>query len=344
MGEPSLASVGLTGPGTGCLCPQCHAPQGDRRAVLLRPVAPSSVWTVRTAGPHGVGHGDRDGSRTARNPRSADTGQGSTVTGTQQQVPWWHEDGGFFGDLYREADHSLHTFFAGDRGNDARTEAEAAGVVRLCGLSRGDRVLDCPCGYGRHSVALARHGLHVTGVDINREFLRTARSAGRQCPSVDFQHADMRALPPIEPVDAVVNLFYSFGFFSPEEDLEVLRGFVRCLKPGGRFLMHTMVTVPALLTGRIPAEETRPLAGGGTLTIHRRLNEETMREEGQWTLTDPGGHRRTTAPYDVRIYHAEEFAALCRTAGFTDVRLYGGWDGAQPYHDDSPCLIAVATL
>ncbi|MGW5049900.1 SAM-dependent methyltransferase [Actinokineospora sp. NPDC004072] len=264
------------------------------------------------------------------------------MTGTRQQVPWWHEDGGFFGDLYREADHSMHTFFAGDANNVARTEHEVEGVLRLCGLGGGDSVLDCPCGYGRHSIALARRGLHVTGVDINRQFLATARAAGRECPTLRFLRADMRELPPLGPVDAVVNLFYSFGFFSPEEDLGVLRGFLRCLKPGGRFLMHTIVTVPALLSGRIPAVETRPLAGGRRLTIHRRLNRETMREEGRWTVTGPDGDQRTTSQYDVRIYHAEEFADLCRAAGFAEVRLHGGWGGDEPYRDDSPSLIVLA--
>ncbi len=265
------------------------------------------------------------------------------MTGMPNQVPWWHEDGGFFGELYREADHSLQTFFAGDDTNDVRTDDEVSGIMRLSGLEPGARVLDCPSGYGRHSIALAARGMTVTGVDINRHFLGIARETAKaRGVSVDFRHGDMRDLPAIEPVDAVVNMFYSFGFFTLEEDLEVLRGFHRSLKPGGRFLMHTMVTVPALRTGRIPREETRKLAGGGTLTIERYLNEQTMREEGRWTVTDTDGGQRTTAPYDVRIYHADEFADLCRQAGFTGVDLYSGWDGDQ-YQEDSDYLIAVAT-
>lgn len=261
----------------------------------------------------------------------------------QQPVPWWHEDGGFFGDLYLRADDSLHTFFAGGDALDARTAREVSGVVRLCALDEGRRVLDCPCGYGRHSLELARRGFDVTGVDINRRFLRiAARRAGREAAPARFVRADMRELPPLPPVDAVINMFYSFGFFSPEEDMDVLRGFHRCLTPGGRFLMHTMVTVPALEDGRVPAEERRPLAGGGTLVARRRLAADTMREVGEWSVVDEDGTTRTTASYDVRVYRAEEFAGLCREAGFTGVRLYGDWDG-RPYQDGSPYLIAVAT-
>lgn len=264
------------------------------------------------------------------------------MTHPRPSAAWWHEEGGFFGDLYLRADDSLQTFFEGGHSLDTRTAQEADGVIRLCGLERGDRVVDCPCGYGRHSIELARRGLRVTGVDINHRFLDMARQrAEAAAVPAAFLHADMRQLPPLEPADAVINMFYSFGFFTPEEDVEVLRGFHRCLRPGGRFLMHTMITVPALESGRVPAEERRPLAGGGTLVARRRLVPETMREEGQWAVIDTDGTERTTAPYDVRIYRADEFAELCRGVGFTDVALYGDWDG-RPYADDSPYLIALA--
>lgn len=262
---------------------------------------------------------------------------------TPRTAPWWQEDGGFFGDLYLEADDSLHTFFEGGSTLGDRTEQEAAGVIRLCGLDRGARVLDCPCGYGRHSLALARHGMRVTGVDINRRFLGLAETAAReQRAPVRYLRADMRDLPALEPMDAVVNLFYSFGFFTAEEDRAVLRGFHRCLRPGGRFLMHTMVTVPALRDGRVPPEEQRELAGGSVLRIQRRLVPEPAREQGRWTIVDRDGVERTSAPYEMRVYQAEEFAALCREAGFRDVRLYGQWREDRPYHDGSPYLIAVA--
>ncbi|MFT2017263.1 SAM-dependent methyltransferase [Streptomyces sp. 796.1] len=265
------------------------------------------------------------------------------VSHPEPSIPWWHEEGGFFGDLYLRADDSLQTFFEGEHRLDTRTAQEVAGVLRLCALPAGARVVDCPCGYGRHSIELARRGLRVTGVDINQHFLNLARhrAEAEELP-VTFLHADMRHLPTLEPVDAVINMFYSFGFFTPAEDLDVLRGFRRVLRPGGRFLMHTMITVPALQSGRVPPEEHRPLAGGGTLVARRRLVPETMREEGRWAVLDADGTERSMGSYDVRIYRADEFADLCRTAGFDDVRLYGDWDG-RPYADDAPYLIAVAT-
>ncbi|WP_161500992.1 class I SAM-dependent methyltransferase [Embleya scabrispora] len=255
---------------------------------------------------------------------------------------WWEPDGGFFGDLYREADDSLRTFF-GDRTrlND-RTVVEADGVTRLCGLTANSRLLDCPCGYGRHSVELARRGLDVVGVDINPGFLEAARREAADADvAAHFVEGDMRELPDVAPVDAVINMFYSFGFFTPEEDLAVLRGFHAVLKPTGRLLMHTMVTIPALTEGRIPAEERRLLASGRHLVSRRRLDADTRREVGQWAIVDDEGTEQPMTPYDVRIYAPDEFTDLCREAGFASTTCYGGWDGA-PYEDASPNLIVIA--
>jgi cyclopropane fatty-acyl-phospholipid synthase-like methyltransferase len=57
---------------------------------------------------------------------------------------------------------------------ESRTEREAAGLWSVLGLKEGDRVLDAPCGYGRISLALARLGASVLGVDYSAALLAEA--------------------------------------------------------------------------------------------------------------------------------------------------------------------------
>jgi cyclopropane fatty-acyl-phospholipid synthase-like methyltransferase len=52
---------------------------------------------------------------------------------------------------------------------DDRARAEALAALRIAGLPPGSLVLDVPCGYGRHAVALAAEDYHIVG----------ARSIGR---------------------------------------------------------------------------------------------------------------------------------------------------------------------
>jgi len=72
-----------------------------------------------------------------------------------------------------------------------QTQAEAAFLEKALELRHGSQVLDVPCGNGRHSIELARHGHHVTGVDLSEEFIAEARDAAAGFDA-RFELGDMR--------------------------------------------------------------------------------------------------------------------------------------------------------
>src|SRR5881628_594164 len=75
----------------------------------------------------------------------------------------------------------------------ADTRKQVAFVVKALGLRRGARVLDVPCGFGRHARLLARQGMLVVGVDLSPAMIAEARRGGSQ-PGLSFVRADMRRL------------------------------------------------------------------------------------------------------------------------------------------------------
>ena len=104
----------------------------------------------------------------------------------------------------------------------------------------GSRVLDVPCGQGRHAHLLAEAGYDVDGFDYSNELLAVARKRGTG-PTLRYTRGDMRKMPSrwTRRFDAVLNLFTSFGFFAhPVEDARVVREFARVLKPGGVLIWH----------------------------------------------------------------------------------------------------------
>ncbi|WP_429455091.1 class I SAM-dependent methyltransferase [Nocardia sp. GP40] len=83
-------------------------------------------------------------------------------------------------------------------------------------LPAGARILDVPCGWGRHAGRLHALGYRVDGVDLSEHQIRRARD---RWPQVRFHRADMRT-PPAGPFDAIVNLWTSFGTLPTSADDE----------------------------------------------------------------------------------------------------------------------------
>src|SRR5205814_1976673 len=131
------------------------------------------------------------------------------------------------------------------------TDQEVTFLVQALGLTAGMRVLDVGCGPGRHSLALARRGFTVVGVDISETFVRLARQAAEaEGLPATFVRADARAMSFAGEFDAALSLCQgAFGLSGGEPgpsgplrgepraidpDEAVLHGMARALRPGGR--------------------------------------------------------------------------------------------------------------
>lgn len=91
-------------------------------------------------------------------------------------------------------------------------------------------VLDAGCGTGRVAVELARHGVEVVGVDVDRSMLDTARMAG---PDVTWISADLRGLRLGRRFDVVVMAGNVVLFTPPGTESEVVASCAAHLGVGG---------------------------------------------------------------------------------------------------------------
>lgn len=194
----------------------------------------------------------------------------------------------------------------------------------VLGLPVGSRVLDAPCGQGRHAHLLAEAGFRVDGIDFSRELLAIAAKRGTG-HSLRYRRADMRKLPATWTgrYDAVVNLYTSFGFFdNPSDDARVIAEFSRILKREGtlvwqgasrdgvmsRFLSRDWwQTTDGAMVGQERSFD--PLSG--VLSIEstlRRKNGKTSRRE----------HR-------IRLYTATRLAELCAREGLIVEEAFDGF-------------------
>jgi SAM-dependent methyltransferase len=198
-----------------------------------------------------------------------------------------------------------------------------ARVVELLGLPSGARVLDCPCGQGRHAHLLAEAGYDVDGVDYSADLLKVAKKRGTG-RNLRYTKADMRRLPGrwTGRFDAVVNLFTSFGFFAePADDARVIAEFARVLQPGGTLIWHG---------GSRDGVMARFLSSDwwttsdGTMVGQRRSFDPLsgfLTIESQWEGRKGRGERS----HRIRLYTATRLAELCAAAGLIVEAAYAGW-------------------
>jgi SAM-dependent methyltransferase len=230
----------------------------------------------------------------------------------------------------------VRTYGATGRGGDA--EAQASAVVALLGCRAPADVLDCPCGYGRHAIPLARSGYRVVGADRSPALLEEARKAAPEGDWPRWVQADHRSLPYEQAsFDVVLNLFSSLGYRGEEGDRRTLSEFRRVLRPGGALVVETMHR--DLLASNFRPRGWDPLPNGGMLVEERRFDVLEGEIETKLTLVEPDGGRDSLR-YRLRVYTATELARLVREAGFDDVQAYGDYEGAPLSIDTRLVLVA----
>ena len=194
-----------------------------------------------------------------------------------------------------------------------RDRREVARLINVLGLPSGARILDVPCGQGRHAHLLAEAGFDVDGFDYSADLLARARKRGTSS-RLRYRRGDMRSLPPAWTgrFDAVVNLFTSFGFFAePADDRRVLAEFARVLAPGGVLVWHgasrdgVMARFLArdwwrTTNGTLVAQERTYDALSGILTVN-----------SVWASHESRGERT----HRIRLYSPTRLAELCADVG-----------------------------
>jgi SAM-dependent methyltransferase len=194
--------------------------------------------------------------------------------------------------------------------------------------AEGARILDVPCGTGRHSVLFGRRGFRVTGIDISRDCLRLAhRQAAHR--NVRYLHGDMAKLGRFRGrFDLVVNLFTSFGYFATDkQNAAVLRGMVRALNPGGRVVLN-LIDREYLLPIFNPSRWSE---SDDLLVVESsRYEPKTKYNASHMFMVDKRAGRVKPIHYHyhrIRIYSKPELVRLMKACGLRNIKVFGDFEG-----------------
>ena len=222
-----------------------------------------------------------------------------------------------------------------------RLEAAAEEIDNVLDLValEGGRVLDLCCGPGRHSVALARRGFDVTGVDRSRYLLEKAgEPAAGSGVEVEWIEADMRRFSRPDSFDLVISLYTSFGYFeNRDNDNHVLEGIYQNLAPGGVVVFDLMGK--ERLARIFQPTSSREGPDGALLVERHKIVDDWTRAREEWILIKEESAK--TFKFLLNLYCGHDIREMLERAGFTHIYLHGDLTGS-PYDTDATRLVAVA--
>jgi cyclopropane fatty-acyl-phospholipid synthase-like methyltransferase len=200
------------------------------------------------------------------------------------------------------------------------TEVEAEFIIESSSLKPGSMVLDLMCGYGRHSLELARKGARATAVDNQPDYIKEIAeiASADSLPveavlssALDFQSADT--------FDAVICMGNSFSFFSPAEAESLLLKVSSWLKPGGLFLINSWTIAEIAL--KYFREKDWHYAGPYKCIVESRYQFIPSRIEFEHTVVSPEGRVEVLEGVDY-IHTLNELQQMFRAAGLSIEGVY----------------------
>jgi ubiquinone/menaquinone biosynthesis C-methylase UbiE len=219
----------------------------------------------------------------------------------------------------------------------------------------GSPVLDVGAGTGRVTLALARAGFRVTGIDESGAMLACARAKlsggqalSRQIECVQSTAAEFNGGGRFRLAIVALNSFRHL--LTQQDQLSTLLNLRRCLTPGGVCAIDIDNPDPATLIQNngllvLHWEKANPSTGQ---FVQKWLTYETDRgtQIQDYTLIydaiDPDGTlHRTRVAMPLRYTYRYEAQLLLECAGFAVEEVFGSYQ-RDPYEGDSERMILIA--
>ena len=207
-------------------------------------------------------------------------------------------------------------------------------------LSKDAKIIDLACGKGRHSVFLQQLGYEVLGVDLSEESIehnKQFETSADESPKLTFEVHDMRneLYPNVssEKVNAVFNLFTSFGYFDDDEDDRKVFSSVK------NVLQNDVIFVLDFLNEKFVkntlVDETTVTKDGIDFLIKKRIEEKHVIKDIFFEDKGESFHYFEK----VKLHTLEEIKNIAESFGFEAVKIWGNYQLEDFERETSPRCI-----
>jgi SAM-dependent methyltransferase len=215
--------------------------------------------------------------------------------------------------------------------NDDEAQLFMRNLLSYLQLKKDSKILDLPCGKGRHAVYLNSLGYDVTGADLSANSIAYARRFSNK--SLHFVVHDMRH-PFATKFDAIFNLFTSFGYFDDQTNIRVLKNLKNGLKKKGVLVIDFMNV--NYVKQHLVKEETI-VKSGIEFNIARTITDSFIVKKIRFTA-DKKEHFFTER---VRFLSLETLQLYFKEAGFAIKHTFGTYSLTEFDLENSSRLILI---
>lgn len=219
-----------------------------------------------------------------------------------------------------------------DYRNDEEARFFMKNLIGFLQLKPGNKILDLPCGKGRHAVFLNEEGFKTTGADLSANSIQFAKRF--ENPDLKFVIHDMRESMPHQ-YHAILNLFTSFGYFNDEDtNIKVLENFKNSLLEGGHLVID-FLNLKKVISELVPYEHFTKK--GIEFTIRKKVTEKHIIKEIQ---VDFDGESKDYIE-QVQAIDLDKMKAFAEKAGLKILHVFGD-HALNPYDEnESDRLILI---
>lgn len=202
------------------------------------------------------------------------------------------------------------------------------------------KIIDLACGKGRHSIFLNRLGYDVLGVDLSEESILHNKNFENETLTFGVHDIRDELYPAVtsEKVDAVFNLFTSFGYFEEEEeDKKVFISVKNALKNHGIFILDFL---NEKFVKNTLVEETTINKGGIEFNIKKRIENHHVIKD--IFFEDKG--EKFHFFEKVKLHTIEQIQSLAESCGFEVIKIWGNYHLENFEKETSPrCIFYIKT-
>lgn len=206
-------------------------------------------------------------------------------------------------------------------------------LIEKLNLNTDANIIDLACGKGRHSVFMNEMGFNVLGLDLSVESI--AHNKTFENETLHFKVHDMREDIKSEKVNAVFNLFTSFGYFkTEEEDQSVFNSVSKILLKEGLFVLDFMNAESV----KDQLQETEQIIKSGvTFNIQKKIVDQQILKDIRFTDKGIDHHFQE----NVQLHDLDSINNLAKNSGLERTELWGDYNLGIFNEKNSPRCINV---